>query len=224
MSLISEALKKAQRSRSSESSSGTSSGGGAVSRHSRSPATQPIVWIVAGAAVLVSMAVVTTVFLLRPAAPALSQAKAAAAPPAANTANVTTPSPLTPAPVIPPAPKGPEPAPIVTAVVPIVPKPAGSPTPDPRPSAPTSGRLPPSLPLPAPTADAKPDVRIQAYVDAIKVAGIRSSGADSKVLMNDHVYRMNDIVDRSLNLRLVDVQADSLTFVDENNVVYVKNF
>jgi hypothetical protein len=221
MSLISEALKKAQRARTSESAAPSSGGG--ISRHSRSPATQPIVWVVAGAAVVVSLAVVTTVFLLRPAAPALSLAKAAAAPAAANTASATTASPVVAAPIVTPAPKSPEPVPDIVATAP---KPAAPPSPASRPTttSSSSGRLPPSVPLPVPAGDARPDLRIQTFVDAIKVAGIRSSGAESKVLMNDHVYRMNDIVDRSLNLRLVDVQTDSLTFVDENNVVYVKNF
>ena len=76
----------------------------------------------------------------------------------------------------------------------------------------------------APAGSAQPDPRVQSFVDAIKVAGIRSSGTDSKVLMNDKVFRVNDIVDRSLNLRLIEVQADNLTFVDENSVTYVKNF
>ncbi len=219
MSLISEALKKAQRARTSESAAPSSGGG--ISRHSRSPATQPIVWVVAGAAVVVSLAVVTTVFLLRPTAPALSQAKAAAAPAAANTASATTASPVVAAPIATPAPKSPEPVPDIVATAP---KPAAPTSPSSRPATAPSGRLPPSVPLPVPAGDARPDLRIQTFVDAIKVAGIRSSGAESKVLMNDHVYRMNDIVDRSLNLRLVDVQTDSLTFVDENNVVYVKNF
>ncbi len=69
---------------------------------------------------------------------------------------------------------------------------------------------------------ARPDPRIEMFVDGLKVAGIRFSGTDSKVLMNDKVYRVNDIVDRSLNLRLIEVQSDSLTFVDENNVTYTK--
>jgi hypothetical protein len=77
-----------------------------------------------------------------------------------------------------------------------------------------------------PAADnaSRPDLRIQTFVDSIKVGGIRSSGAESKVLMNDHVYRVNDIVDRSLNLRLTEVRSDSLTFVDENGATYTKSF
>jgi hypothetical protein len=42
--------------------------------------------------------------------------------------------------------------------------------------------------------------------------------------MNDKVFRVNDIVERLLNVRLTAVETDSLTFVDDNGVVYTKNF
>ena len=73
-------------------------------------------------------------------------------------------------------------------------------------------------------APAKPDERIHQYVEAIHVTGIRSSGNESKVLMNDRVYRVNDIVDRTLGIRLTKVSPDSLTFTDANGVTYVKYF
>lgn len=83
-------------------------------------------------------------------------------------------------------------------------------------------------PLPAktepPPPAAKPDERVHQFVESLKVMGIRSSGADSKVLMNDRVYRVNDIVDRGLGVRLTKVSADSLTFTDANGVTYVKYF
>jgi hypothetical protein len=63
-----------------------------------------------------------------------------------------------------------------------------------------------------------------AFVDAVRVAGIRSSGDDSRVLMNDRVYRVNDIVDRALGIRLVKVAVDSLTFSDAAGLTYVKYF
>jgi hypothetical protein len=79
-----------------------------------------------------------------------------------------------------------------------------------------------ATPPPAPTA--KPDERVHAFVDSIRVSGIRSSGGESRVLMNDRVFRVNDIVDRGLSLRLTAVAPDSLTFTDANGVNYVKNF
>ena len=54
--------------------------------------------------------------------------------------------------------------------------------------------------------------------------GIRSSGNESKVLMNDRVYRVNDIVDRNLGVKLTKVAPDSLTFTDANGATYVKYF
>jgi hypothetical protein len=71
----------------------------------------------------------------------------------------------------------------------------------------------------------KQDIRILTYIDALRVTGIRAAGgSDSKVLMNDRVYRVNDMVDYTLGIRLTRVAAEGLTFVDGNGTVYVKNF
>ena len=80
---------------------------------------------------------------------------------------------------------------------------------------------------PAPAAalpPGTPDERVAAFVDSIRVTGIRSSGAESRVLMNERVYRVNDVVERNLGVRLVKAAADSLTFSDPRGVTYVKNF
>ena len=84
--------------------------------------------------------------------------------------------------------------------------------------------LPEAASTPATPAAAKPDERIVAFVENVKVAGIRSSGNESRVLMNDRVFRVNDIVERTLGVRLVKVAVDSLTFADSNGVTYVKYF
>jgi hypothetical protein len=86
--------------------------------------------------------------------------------------------------------------------------------------------VPPAAPPAAtttPPAPAKADERIAAFIDSIRVAGIRSSGTESRALMNDRVYRVNEIVDRASGLRLTKVEANALTFTDTNGVVYVKN-
>jgi hypothetical protein len=69
-----------------------------------------------------------------------------------------------------------------------------------------------------------PDERVTAFVEAVRVTGIRSSGTESRVLMNERVYRVNDIVDRTLNVRLIQAEGDSLTFSDPRGVTYVKRF
>jgi hypothetical protein len=71
---------------------------------------------------------------------------------------------------------------------------------------------------------AKADERVAALIDAIRVAGIRNSGTESRVLMNDRVYRINEIIDRASGLRITKVEANALTFTDANGVVYVKSF
>ncbi len=82
---------------------------------------------------------------------------------------------------------------------------------------------------PAPAAPvqvfkARPDPKVLAYVDTLRVTGIRAAGSDSKVLMNDRVYRVNDIVDHALGLKLAGVATNALTFEDERGVVYTRNF
>ncbi len=69
----------------------------------------------------------------------------------------------------------------------------------------------------------KPDPKILAYLDALQIAGVRVSDTGSKVLMNDRVFRENEIVDHLLGLRLKKVESDLLTFVDERGVIYTKN-
>jgi hypothetical protein len=58
----------------------------------------------------------------------------------------------------------------------------------------------------------------------LRVAGIRVSPTDPKVIMNDRVFRLNDLVDRTTQLRLVKVEASTLTFVDASGFEYRKNF
>lgn len=77
---------------------------------------------------------------------------------------------------------------------------------------------------PRSTLKARPDPRILAFIDTVRITGIRASGADSKVLMNDRVFRVNDMVDRTLGLRLTAVEANALIFEDERGVIYTRNF
>ncbi len=47
-------------------------------------------------------------------------------------------------------------------------------------------------------------------------------GADSRVLINERVYRVNDIVERTLGVRLIKVEPGVITFSDVNGVTYAK--
>lgn len=215
MSLINEALKKAQRQR-SDQPPGEMNSGGRTQQRGGPMRTQSVILIVAGAAVLVVFSVVITVYLLNrgPATlPATAPVAAAAQPTPA--VDLTAPSPVIVAPVIA------TPAPAAEKSLAATTPTAESP---PAPSAIAATPPPAPVEIPLVTTAHQPELHVQLYVDAIRVMGIRSGGGESKVLMNDRVYRVNDIVDRALVLKLVKIEPELLTFTDPNGVVYTKSF
>lgn len=93
------------------------------------------------------------------------------------------------------------------------------------PPVPVSKIEPPAVkPAPKPSPPTAPlqNRKILVYLDNLRVTGVRAAGPDSKVLMNDRVYRVNDMVDYELGLRLTGVSTAALSFVDDNGVVYTK--
>lgn len=249
MSLINEALKKAQRVHNEDAGNPSASGepgGPRIIRRGRADNTNTMVLIGSGALVLVVLSVVVTVYIVNrpmqrehvvistpvlgtkeissaplirddPAPPILAAKNAPpvlipTAPEATHVAATSTVISL-PASIIPPA----SPAELVRPPSSSVSAPVSA-----SPSAPVkveAVEAPPPAPALAPDA---PDERIAAFVEAIRVTGIRSSGTESRVLMNERVYRVNDIVERTLNVRLIKAAADNLTFTDPRGVIYVK--
>lgn len=252
MSLINEALKKAQRVRTEEpgdpataSAAAPTAAGGRIAKRGKATSANTMVLIGSGAIVLIVLSVVVTVILVNrpdtPDKPVASAKPAATTPPPAA---VETPAPLVVGPNLTPPTPTPSPAPAESgsspagtnatptastspaAAGPITPA-AVAPTADTPPSTAPSVAAPTPPPVavaPAPAPPPVPDERITAFVDAIKVAGIRSSGTESRVLMNERVYRVNDLVDRALGIRLIKVGTDTLTFADAKGATYVKNF
>lgn len=224
MSLINDALKKAARQRAEDQAEvAPPAQMGARKRIARrgAPMTvQTLVLLVGGAAVLIAASVVVTVVLI------IGKPEPKAA--------VARPSPVTPEP---------QAAPSVTVQLPIV-----TAVSVPRPTAPPPTAAPVAIVFPSPTPTAvapavavqaapaqaaKPALvapplsrgdQVQAFVDGLRVTGVRAAGADSKALVDGHVYRVNDILDRALGIRLVQVDADHLTLVDASGVTYIKSF
>jgi hypothetical protein len=91
---------------------------------------------------------------------------------------------------------------------------------DPQPSALSPQPSVSVPPKPAPKLEPK---AIQ-YIESLKVAGIRASASDAKVLMNDRVYRIGSIVEAEMGLKLVEITANSLTFEDERGGRYTRTF
>lgn len=258
MSLINEALKKAQKQRTGETpslSAAPSIGGerpDQIARRGKSSGLGELLLPLGLGAAAVALLVVGAVyFFMRK-----SESPAPAAPtpvvastPAATSAPQTVQPVATPPPVVVAAPPTPAPAPqsVSTFTVPNVAASApATPSPEPvRPAAPAvtapapapavvTLTLPPA-PAPQPVQPAVPapgfapkfEPRAINYIEGLRVTGIRVSGTDpkdSKVLMNDRVYRLGSLVDAEMALRLVGITPTSLTFEDDRGARYTRLF
>ena len=94
------------------------------------------------------------------------------------------------------------------------------------PAAPAAAPPPTTPAVTAPPASATPraDERISEHLDRLRILGVRSPGPEARVLIGERVYRINDIVDRTLGLRLQSVDPGRITFVDPAGVTYTKNY
>ncbi|MFZ9746731.1 MAG: hypothetical protein ACO3G4_08885 [Opitutaceae bacterium] len=264
MSLINDALKKAQRDRDPLAPTDALGAGASGRGRPRTPVRHWLLLLGSGALVLIVLSVAFTLFwttpdtpprqaatpAVRPAAPASAPAPAPAIVPVLPAAR---PVPAETPPVAAPAP-APGPAPTATVA------PAGSALPAARPrqeppalapanltpAAPatagpdrteasaasepirTATTASPPAPVvapaaPSPAAPPRPDEKVTAFIGTLRVAGVRALGDDSRVLINDRVYRVNDVIDRTLGVRLVRVEPARLDFVDGRGVTYVKH-
>lgn len=249
MSLINDALKKAQKQRTGGLPPlGSMPGVGGeratdLSHRARGSSGAPtgmLIGVGLGAIGLLALVVAGFLFLRsrpdaapatpeRPVTTAAAPVTPAATTPAPATPAVATPVATAPTPakdnvfVLPVAPPAPAPAPTSTATVATAPaQPAVQPK-----AATVSSPTPP--PAATSTAEApRPAGRLEPraiqFIDGIRVAGIRASATDSKVLMNDRVYRIGDIVEHEMGLRLVGITTSSLTFEDDRGGRYTRNF
>jgi len=233
MSLINEALKKAQRQRAEgplavpapvASSSGGAPAAPIAKRRPPMPARTLVLLLVGGASVL-AMAGVLAFLFLGDTSPAPFHAHAPVVA-ATHPASPVAPAPTSTEPPIAPAPT-PAPAPVIEVKLPAIPHPTPAPTPVPAPA--------PVAPVPAPAVvhpePVKPSPRIPTanplvyeFLEKLRIAGIRVTPTDSKVIMNDRVFRLNDIVDRVTQLRLIRIENDTLTFMDGSGFEYKKSF
>lgn len=233
MSLINDALKKAQRQRTESpaaTAEGNPAGGARIAKRGRALSSNTMVLIGSGALVLIVLSVVITFNLVnepaKPArpAPAVTPAAAPVTTPAApvETPAITPPASATTTPAVAPETKAPS-SPSVT--VPIASLTSPSPATAPAPAAtPVAVTAPPPPPVVIAPADLPADERAMAFIETIRVTGIRSFGNESRVLMNERVYRVNDVVERNIGLKLTAVKADSLVFTDPRGKTYTKNF
>ena len=224
MSLINDALKKAARQRAEEQADVVAPMPGGGNRHAPGSGgpmrTQTMVLIGAAAvALIVVSAVVTGVFV----AGKSEQKTGTMAPvptPTPSPQKVVVQSPVIALPQVLQT-SAPSPTPVAAT------KPASAPVLHPLPAA----RQVPSPVISAPAAAASvasaPESHndlIQGIIDRYRISGVRAAGLDSKALVDGHVYKVNDLIDKSLGLKLVKVESDHLTFVDAQGETYVRSF
>lgn len=228
MSLINDALKKAQRER------GQPADPAAMPIKLVLAQTQPIAAgvaapprklapIIGGIAAVIVLVSGALYFALRPATPTTSPEPASLRAPAVATNATKLPSspatakasnptafviPLTePVKTPPEVPAKAEPAAIVAKPIP----------------APVATVLPPE-PVTVPKKAGLTEAQFVTLVEALRVTGIRAAGNESRVLMNDRVFRLGDIVDHASGIRLVGATANTLTFEDETGATYTRKF
>jgi hypothetical protein len=243
MSLINDALKKAARQRAEEQADVVApmpGGGRRVSRQGAPMRTQTMVLIGAAAlALIIVSAVVTGIFLTgKPEAKPVSPATAAAPPTQAPAPKIVVQAPA----VAVSLPRQGTPAPVAAVLTPAVSPPAPVAQAVPSPTPPPQAVLPTPAPVVLATAPAAQsqapaaasatagpapqshtDV-VQGVVDAYHISGVRLAGAGSKALIDGHVYKLNDVVDKALGLKLVKVDEDHLTFTDRDGNTFAKTF
>jgi len=117
-----------------------------------------------------------------------------------------------------PKPTPPPPAPTVVTETTVASIPAAAATP-----APPASALPPLYAPRAPTP-INPSVRIQGFIDRIRVTGIRKSDTESRVILNYRMFRVGDMVDSGLEVKLIKIEDGVLTFADHDGKIYIKLF
>ncbi len=104
--------------------------------------------------------------------------------------------------------------PTVSAPPPVVvtPKPVArtQPIPSARPQPSTSSTAPTQNPV------------ILEYIEKMVIQGVRLSGTNSKVLMDNKVFRLNSFVNRDLKLRVISINKERIIFSDHAGVQYAK--
>jgi hypothetical protein len=236
MSLINEALKKAQNQRTVElpaapsaALSPTGNGAQATVRIAKRPpplAARTLIGLIGGGVFgLLAVGVVSFFYFSASTTPpaAVAAKPPAAAPVPAPVANAQ-PAALAAsgagnaAPPVAPAVPSVTTQPLVTVSLPPIPAaaPAGA--------VPAVNATPPRpTPPPAPAAPST-NPKISEFVDALRISVVRLSPTDPKVVLNGQVFRSNDVVDRGLNVRLIKIEAARLVFKDTNGCEYIKAY
>lgn len=79
---------------------------------------------------------------------------------------------------------------------------------------------PPAEPIPG----AEPNPNVLAFLESSRITGIKVAGKQSRLLMNNHVFKTNSIVQPETKLRITEIKSNEILFVDESGIQYRKQF
>ncbi len=72
--------------------------------------------------------------------------------------------------------------------------------------------------------DSDLNAAIAAYLDSLYVGAVKSAGRNSKVVLNNKVYRPNSMVSSEFNLRVLEIHPQEIIFIDDAGTQYIKYF
>jgi hypothetical protein len=165
----------------------------------------------AAQAALDSQPAASAPMVVLPAIPSVKPANVA--PPAASSTPAAKPAPVSSA--APAAPATP-----ATPVAPVAPTPASTEAP-----TETVAAVAPAPVVPvAVLSPAEREAKIYAFLTNLRLTGVRGLDRDARVLMNERVWRLNDIVSPDLGLRLSAIRPNLLVFTDAQGKTYEKPY
>lgn len=70
----------------------------------------------------------------------------------------------------------------------------------------------------------KPDKQVMAYIRMLNVNAVRMAGNDSKVFMNNEIFRLNSTVNSDLKIKILKINPKQIVFIDNAGIKYIKRF
>ena len=95
--------------------------------------------------------------------------------------------------------------------------------PEQQPQIPKTSEQSPEV-IKAPVAKPEPNQKITDWLEQSTISGVRITSSSSKVILNNKAYMPDKIVNMPLGLKILEIEPERITFIDSNGVEYIKLF
>ena len=75
-----------------------------------------------------------------------------------------------------------------------------------------------------PIAKPEPNPEITAWLEQSTISGVRITSSSSKVILNNKAYMPDEIVNMALELKILEIEPERIRFIDANGAEYIKSF